>query len=135
MAYNKVILEGRLTDFPEMKVTNTGKNVTSFCVAVNRPKNQNGDSVTDWIDCVAWGKTAELICKYFGKGKPILIEGELQTRTYEDKNGNKRKAVEVRVDEIRFTESDSKNESRPAPAQGGADFMDIEADEDEDLPF
>ncbi|MEG1778566.1 MAG: single-stranded DNA-binding protein [Oscillospiraceae bacterium] len=104
--FNKVILIGRLTADPELKQTPNGAFVTSFAVAADRsftPKN--GERQTDFIDCVAWQNTAEFIAKYFAKGKVIGIDGSLQTRNYEDKSGNKRKAVEVLVGNAFFTES------------------------------
>ncbi|MEG1870132.1 MAG: single-stranded DNA-binding protein [Oscillospiraceae bacterium] len=104
--FNKVILIGRLTADPELKQTPNGAFVTSFAVAADRsftPKN--GERQTDFIDCVAWQNTAEFIAKYFAKGKVIGIDGSLQTRNYEDKSGNKRKAVEVLVSNAFFTES------------------------------
>lgn len=96
---NKVIAIGRLCADPELKMTNNGKSVTVFTLAVNR-QGQNKES--DFLDCVAWEKTADFICKYFAKGSPIVIEGALQTRSYEDKNGNKRKATEINVRNVEF---------------------------------
>lgn len=130
---NNVILMGRLTVDPEIKQTNSGKSVTSFTVAVDR---QGKEKQTDWINCVAWEKTAEFICKYFQKGKPIIVEGYLQTRTYEDKNGSKQKVTEVIVRSIDFVLSD-KTESRPADPYKAADVVHEDYAEitDADLPF
>ena len=97
---NKIILVGRTTKEIELRTTASGKTTTSFCIAVDRRANKS----TDFIDCIAWGKTAELLRDYVRKGEKIGIEGSLQTRTYEDKNGNKRKAVEVLVDSMEFLE-------------------------------
>lgn len=96
---NKVYLIGRLCADPELKMTNSGKSVTKFTIAVNR---QGQKSESDFPDCVAWEKTADFICKYFQKGSPLVIEGAIQTRTYEDKNGQKRKAVEINVKNVEF---------------------------------
>lgn len=102
--YNKVILMGRITRDIEIKTTPSGISVTSFSIAVDRRvQSKDGEKVTDFIDCVAWRQTADFIARFFGKGKLILLEGELQTRTYTDKNGNNRKAVEVIVDRASFT--------------------------------
>lgn len=102
--YNKVILMGRITKDIEIKTTPSGNAVTSFSIAVDRRvKSKDGEKVTDFIDCVAWRQTADFIARFFGKGKAILIEGELQTRTYTDKNGNNRNVVEVIVDRASFT--------------------------------
>jgi len=96
---NRVVLSGRLAADPELRRTPNDISVTSFTIAVKRPFSKDA---TDWIDCVAWRQNAEFISRYFGKGKMILLEGVLQTRTYEDKSGNKRKAVEVQVDRAEF---------------------------------
>lgn len=129
---NSVILMGRLTADPELKQTNSGKSVTSFTVAVDR---QGKEKATDWINCVAWEKTAELICKYFQKGKPIIVQGSLQTRTYEDKSGGKQKVTEVLVRNIDFVLTD-KTEKQQSPYKAADvtndDYMEIT---DGDLPF
>lgn len=123
---NKIILVGRNTKEIELRTLDSGKVTTSFCIAVDRRANKS----TDFIDCVAWGKTAELLSNYVKKGERIGIEGSLQTRVYEDKNGNKRKAVEVLVDSIEFL-----SESRAqAPAETTAP-AEPQADEIGGLPF
>ena len=124
---NKVFIMGRLTNTPELKTTGSGVSVCSFSVACNRPKHGE-TQLTDFIDCVAWRGAAEFITKWFSKGDPIVIDGKLQTRTYEDKNGNKRKAVEVIVDEVHFSMGKGKEKS---PEQDGG-FADVP---DEELPF
>ena len=92
MAYNKVILVGNLTKDVELKQTPTGVSVATFSVAVNRRyKDADGNQATDFINIVAWRKTAEFVAQYFKKGNPILIDGELQVRSYNDNNGNKRR--------------------------------------------
>lgn len=113
--YNKVILMGRITKDIEIKTTPSGISVTSFSIAVDRRiQSKDGEKVTDFIDCVAWRQTADFIARFFSKGKLILLEGELQTRTYTDKNGNNRKAVEVIVDRASFTgEKAGAQEQRP----------------------
>ena len=97
---NRIILTGRTTKDIELRTLDSGRVTTSFCIAVDRRINKTAD----FIDCVAWGKTAELLRNYVTKGEKIGIEGSLQTRQYEDKNGNKRKAVEVLVDSVEFLE-------------------------------
>lgn len=104
-AFNKVILIGNLCADPELKNTPNGVAVTSFSLAVGRRKAaKDQEPQTDFITVVAWRNTAEFICKYFQKGKSILIVGSLQTRTWEDQNGNKRYATEVVADEAQFVE-------------------------------
>lgn len=123
---NNCILMGRLTHTPELKTTTNGNDVVRFCLAVERSKTTaDGEKQTDFIDCVAWNKTAEFICKYFKKGEPIIAEGRLETRGYEDKQGNKRKACEVIIREVNFC-AFKKNDEQDI------DLLDTS---DEDLPF
>lgn len=101
---NKVILMGRITHDLEVKQTPSGASVVSFSVAVERSfKDQNGERQTDFINCVAWRQQAEFIGRYFRKGRMIAIEGNLRTRTYDDKNGVKHYVTEVYVDNVSFT--------------------------------
>ena len=99
MALNKVIIMGRITNDLEVRQTPSGLAILRFTVAVDAGK----DKPAYFIDCVAWKSNAEFINNYFGKGRMIAIEGKLSTRTWEDKQGNKRKAVEVIVDSASFT--------------------------------
>lgn len=101
---NKVILMGRITHNLEIKQASNGNSVLSFSIAVEQNfKSQNGEKQTDFINCVAWGKTAESISNYFAKGRMICIEGNLRTRNYNDKNGVKDYVTEVYVDGFYFT--------------------------------
>ncbi|WP_274952459.1 single-stranded DNA-binding protein [Angelakisella massiliensis] len=134
--YNKAILIGRLTTNPEMKRTSSGVSVVSFTLAVDRRfSGKDGDRKADFINCTAWRGTAEFICKHFGKGDPLGVEGSIQTRSYEDKNGNKRTAVEVVAENVFFVgskKSDAREPEEPEasmPPKGQDDF------EDDDLPF
>ena len=137
---NRVILKGRLTADPELKVTQSGVNVLSFSIAVNRRFSQTNE--TDFINCQAWRSTAEFISKYFVKGQEILLCGRLQVRSWEDDNGNKRYATDVVVDEVDFCGSKRTNsntggnESKAAngtPMPQG--FTEDGDDDEEDLPF
>ncbi len=105
---NSINLTGRLTADPELKQTQTGKSVCSFCIAVKRPNVRN---TTDFINCVAWEKTAEFVSRYFSKGKAIEVGGCLTSRKWEDGNGNKRTAFEVLCDRCEFGESKSESEN------------------------
>ena len=96
---NKIILQGRLTRDPELRSTTTGTPVASFSLAVDRGGKDKG---ADFIDCVAWRKTGEFAASYFKKGSLALVEGKLQIRDWTDKDGNKRKAAEVVVDNMHF---------------------------------
>lgn len=101
---NRVILMGRITQELELKQTPNGTSVLSFSIAVDRSYSKQGEErQTDFINCVAWRQQAEFISKYFGKGRMIAIEGNLRTRTYDDKNGVKHYVTEVYVDNVSFT--------------------------------
>lgn len=103
---NVVAIMGRLARDPEMRQTTTGKNVASFRIACDRGRRDvNGQSQADWLDVVAWDRIAEFICKYFQKGSLIVIDGRLQTRQYQDKNGQNRTAVEIVANNVNFGSS------------------------------
>ena len=99
---NNVQISGRITADPELKHTANSTPVTSFSVAVQRLKTQAGESAADFFNVVAWRGTAELICKYWKKGKWIEVSGRLQTRTYEDRNGIKHIVVEIVAERVGF---------------------------------
>lgn len=101
---NLAVIAGRLTREPELRTTSSGVAVTTFTIAVNRA--YGGDNkVADFIECVAWRERADFITKYFRKGMAICVRGEIQTRTYEDKDNVKRKVTEILVDKVDFVES------------------------------
>ena len=101
---NRVILMGRLVADPELKTTNTGISVTSFRIAVDRSYVKQGEQrQADFFDIVAWRNSAEFICRHFGKGSLIAIDGQLQSRQYQTKDGQNRTAIEVVVDNVSFT--------------------------------
>ena len=102
--FNFVVLTGRLTADPELKTTQSGVSVVSFCVAVQRQYKSGEDPITDFINIVAWRHTAEFVTKYFHKGNMIGIEGSIQTRKYTDKDGNNRTAFEVLANNVQFVE-------------------------------
>lgn len=130
---NNVVLMGRLTTTPELKSTQSGTSVTSFTLAVERSYAKQGEQrQADFIDCVAWRNTADFITKYFQKGDMIAVTGEIQTRNFEDKNGNKRKATEVLVNQASFC--GGKTETKPnMNVEVDNDFEEITANDD--LPF
>lgn len=100
---NIVAVMGRLARDPEMRQTTTGKSVASFTIACDRGRRYaNGQSVCDWLNIVAWDKTAEFVCKYFQKGSMIAVDGRLQSRSYQDKNGQNRTAVEIVANNVNF---------------------------------
>ena len=150
---NKVVLCGRLTADPELKQTQSGIPVVTFTLAVNRrfqsrSADAAGGQQADFISVVAWRQTAEFISKYFKKGSALCVTGSIQTRSWQDSQGQKRYSTEVVVDEAMFV--DSRNESgaqggytpdayaAPAPSfatpgSGAPNFEDLKADDD--LPF
>ena len=131
---NKVILGGRLTSDPELKSTTSGTLVTQFSIAVNR-KYSKEQQQTDFINCVAWKGTAEFISKYFKKGSSICVTGNIQVRSFNDNQGNKRYATEVIVEEANFV--DGKNDvDKSEPAYVSSEDVDFETlSPDQDLPF
>ncbi|NCU31127.1 single-stranded DNA-binding protein [Candidatus Saccharibacteria bacterium] len=127
--FNKVILMGNLTRDPEVRTTSGGQSVANFSLAVNRSwKDQNGQTqeVVSYIDCVAWGKAGEIIAQYLNKGRPVLVSGRLDQRSWEDKEtGGKRSKVEVVVEDFNFIDSGSggnqkSGESETPRPSGGA---------------
>ena len=134
---NTVALMGRFTRDLEMKKTNNGKKVMNFCLAVERNRaTKDEEKKSDFIDCIAWENTAEFICTYFKKGDPIIVQGKLETNQYEDKQGNKRKAVYMFVNNVNFCafkkseEGQDKNKSQKAKEDDLDDLFN-----DQDLPF
>ena len=132
---NSCNFQGRLAADPELRTTQSGISVTSFRMAVDRSKaDEDGNRQVDWLSFTAWRNTAEFICKYFKKGRKIAVQGAIQTRSYTDKDGNKRKAFEVLAEKVDF--ADSKQEKQGAdvqytPENGGFE----EIMDDGDLPF
>ena len=120
-SFNKVILIGNMTADPELKQTTSGTSVCSFSIAVNRrfAKAEQGQSTVDFINIVTWRQNAEFVSRYFKKGNPILICGQLQTRTWNDNQGQKRYATEVVADEVTFVASAGQAN---APATGGQTY-------------
>ena len=133
---NRCIIMGRMTRDPELRSTNSGKSVTSFTIACERDmKDKDGSRATDFIDCVAWGPTAEFAAKYFGKGRMAIIDGRIQVRYWTDKNGNKRKSAEIQVSNIYFADSKKDEYTAPQYPQQNNEFQEIEDEEPGNLPF
>lgn len=129
---NKVILIGRLTKEPAMNTT-SNTTVRKFNIAVDRAYKKDGEQSADFISCVAFGKTAEFIGKYFSKGSKIVIEGEWRTGSYTNKDGQKVYTNDCVVNRVEFGES--KKDSSNAPSVTDDDFMSIPGDIDELVPF
>ena len=153
---NKIILLGRLTRDPEVRYTSTGKVVCQFTLAVDRPfANQEGQREADFIPVVIWGKQGETCGNYLTKGQRVLVEGRLQIRSYDGKDGNKRWVTEVIADRFEFIESkkdfagaqhnnaganQSYAPAAPRPQQSGAPAGNMESfgnavPFDEEIPF
>lgn len=137
---NVITIMGRLARDPEMRQTTTGKSVCSFTIACDRGrKDSNGKNLVDWISVVAWEHTAEFICKYFQKGQMIVLDGRLQSRTYKDRDGNNRTAIEIVASSANFAGPKSQQgnpEGGYASASGEPNVQFDPIDDDEgDLPF
>lgn len=137
---NVTAIMGRLSRDPELRQTTTGKNVASFTIACSRGrKDANGEDLVDWIPVVAWEHAAEFVCKYFEKGSLIAIDGRLQSRTYKDRDGNNRTAIEIVANNANFAGSKSTGGgSNSVPAGNSYNESTVQYDEIEDegdLPF
>lgn len=140
---NCCVIMGRLTADPELRTTASGLSVTSFSVAVDRSYARPGEEKqTDFINVVAWRQTAEFVTKYFHKGSMIAVQGSLQSRNYEDKNGNKRTAFEIVASNVSFCGSKAESGSAgTANTANTASYSNAGADdfstvvEDDDFPF
>lgn len=134
---NTVVITGRLTRDVELRSLDGGANVANFSVAVERnyvDKNTN-ERPCDFINVTAWRGTADFVAKYFHKGDMIAVEGSLQTRQYQDKDGNNRVATEVVANNISFCGGRSANTGNDAPATMVANAPSVPADDSDDLPF
>lgn len=120
---NRIVLMGRLTRDPELRRTQSGTAVASFSLAVDRDfaDKSTGQRATDFIDIVAWRSTAEFVSKYFSKGRMAVVEGRLQMRDWQDRDGNKRRSAEVVADNVYFGDSkrDGDGGGNYAPRSGG----------------
>lgn len=121
---NRAVICGRLVRDPELRRTSNGTPVTSFTVAVNRTfKNSDGEQEADFINCVAWNKTAEIVNQYCSKGNLVGVEGRLQSRNYQDNQGNNRTVVEIVADQVQFMQSkDSGNHPAETMAQASEKY-------------
>lgn len=139
MSLNRCILVGRLTKDPMLRKTQSGTSVTSFTVACGRKVGKDQEPQTDFINCVAWSGTADLVAKYVHKGNLVGVEGRIQTRNYDDEQGKKVYVTEVVCESVQFLESKNKSESTQqqsfdAPGDPFANSPSIDISSD-DLPF
>ncbi len=132
---NKIFLQGRLVADPELRHTQQGTPVASFRIAVDRDyKNQSGTRETDFINIVAWRGTGEFVSRYFAKGRMAIVEGRLQVREYNDKDGNRRLATEVVANNIYFGDSRKDERTTNDSAKPAEEFAEL-AEDDGELPF
>ena len=148
---NSVIMMGRLTDNPELRQTPSGRSVCSFTIAVERTfKAEGAESQTDFFDVVAWGSSADFASKYFNKGQLVAVQGRMETRSYEDRNGVRRKAFNIVAENLHFAEPkrdsyagggqpapsyEDQSQATPAFENNGNDSFREISDGDDDLPF
>ena len=140
--YNKTILMGRLTRDPELKTTPSGESVCTFSIAVDRRYQTKGEEKkTDFFNIVAWRQTGEFVSRYFKKGNMILVEGELQTRQYTNKDGVNVTVTEINAEQVSFTGekardgAQSGNNAAPAASQTAGGANDYAGVSDDDYPF
>lgn len=130
MGLNVVALMGRLVAEPELRHTTSGVATCTFRIAVDRSYSKDGERKADFIDIVTWRQTAEFVCKYFHKGSMIAVNGSIQTRNYEDKNGNKRTAFEVVAGGVHFAGGkDDGAQHTPEPFKTNAAAADVQQDD------
>ena len=132
---NRIVLMGRLTREPELRYTLSKTPVVSFTLAVDRDFETNGQRETDFIDCVAWRKTAEFICRYFVKGQQMAVSGRLQIRQWQDDGGNNRRSAEVVADNVYFAGDKRENPKKAVSVYPDeTEFVEL-GDDDDALPF
>lgn len=133
---NHIILMGRMTRDPELRYTPQNTPVASFTLAVERDYQPGGsERQTDFIDCVAWRKTAEFISKHFQKGSLVAVSGRLQIRDWTDRDGGKRRSAEVAVDNVYFAEKKQPNPSEAPVNVSPPSLAELSPDEGGELPF
>ena len=126
---------GRLTRDPEVRYTQSGKACAKFTLSIDRRKSSDGNQQADFIPCVAWEKTAEVISQYVKKGQKIAVEGRIQTRSYDAQDGNKRYVTEVVVQSMEFCDSKGGGTNSVAPPEQQGMFDGSRAVADSDIPF
>ena len=134
---NRTVLVGRIVRDPELKRTTSGTSVTSFTVAIDNPTKTGGDKTTSFIPCTCWSKTAENVAKYCPKGTSVGIDGRINQRSYEAKNGGKHSIVEIIAENVQFLEKKNANgegEDFPLPSEEEVSHEGIDTSDDE-LPF
>lgn len=129
---NHITIMGRLVRDPELRKTQSGVSIASFTVAVDRDFKNGDEKVTDYIDCTAWRGQADFIAKYFSKGRMIVVDGALNSRKWQDKEGNNRVSWEIQAQNVYFGDSKRNDEGQQSKPQT---FEEVASDDGEDLPF
>lgn len=129
---NIIAIKGRLVRDPEIRQTQSGVSVTNITVAVDRSYSAGGEKQTDFFDCVFWRQGAEFVSKYFKKGKEIIVTGEMQSRKWQDKDGNNRISWEIQNAHAEFC--GGKGENTQQEKQNVSDYSVVD-DSSEDIPF
>ena len=129
---NHITIMGRLVRDPEKRTTQSGVSVVSFTVAVDRDFKNGDEKVTDYIDCTAWRGQADFIAKYFSKGRMIVVDGALNSRKWQDKDGNNRVSWEVQAQNVYFADSKRNDDGQQSKPQT---FEEVASEDDGDLPF
>lgn len=135
MALNNIVIHGRLVRDPDCKTTPNGIAVCKITVAVDRPYSSGGEKQTDFFDCVFWRQGAEFVSKYFSKGKEIIVQGEMQSRKWTDKDGNNRISWEIQNAHAEFCGGKSDNGAPPTNTAVPASDFAVLDDTDSSLPF
>lgn len=136
MAINNVVIEGRMTKDPELRATSDGRSVTRFSVAVDRAYQKEGQREADFIGCVAFGKTAEFVDKYFKKGKGVSVIGNIRTDSYTNSKGERVFTTTVVADRVFFPVAPPKNDSADRPEEEQSSIPEgFEMLTDDDVPF
>lgn len=128
---NHITIMGRLVRDPELRKTQSGVSVVSFTVAVDRDFKNGDEKVTDYIDCTAWRGTADFISKFFTKGRAIVVDGSLNSRKWQDKDGNNRVSWEVQAQNVYFADSKRNDDGQ----SGGQQFKEVAEEDSGSLPF
>ena len=129
---NHVTLHGRFTDVPQLRKTNSGKSVCTFTLAVDRMKREDP---ADFINCVAWERTAEFVNNYFTRGQEAAIEGRLANRQYEDRDGNKHYATEVVAENFTVLGNRARNDEQQPTTDPYANILNADTEPIDGLPF